>query len=168
MGFDFDMEKNKESVEEFRKILAEHKGDRYAILSMLQEAQSRFGYIPEPIVDMMSVEMGVHSAEIYEVATFYAQFTFIPKGRVNISVCTGTACYVKGANNILAEFCNKLGLKPGETSADGSYSIQGVRCIGACGLAPVVQINDDIHGHLTVKDVAKLLEQYKKVSKGDE
>lgn len=168
MGFAFDMEKNKESVEEFKEILKEHRNDKYAILSMLQEAQNRFGYIPEPIVDIMAIEMGVHSAEIYEVATFYAQFTFIPKGRVNISVCTGTACYVKGANNILQEFCSKLNLKPGETSADGAYSIQGVRCIGACGLAPVVQINDDIHGHLTVKDVQKLLRQYKGVSKGDE
>ena len=158
--FEFDMEANREKIEEFKQVIRNYRGKRNGILPVLQDAQTRFGYIPEPIVDLLAKEMDVFSSYIYEVATFYSQFTFIPKGKVQISVCTGTACYVKGANDILQEFCHRLNLEPGQTSEDGKYSIEGVRCIGACGLAPVVTINGDIHGHVKASDVDRLLKAY--------
>ena len=111
-------------------------------------------------MDLMAKEMQLYASYIYEVATFYSQFTFTPKGKVRISVCTGTACYVKGANNILAEFSHRLNMEPGQTREDGKYSLEGVRCIGACGLAPVVVINDEIHGNLHARDVERLLKEY--------
>lgn len=160
MAFGFDVEAHKEEIEEFKKVVRRHKKSRNGILPVLQDAQNRFGYIPEAIVDLMAHEMELFSSYIYEVATFYSQFTFIPKGKIRISVCTGTACYVKGANEIMNEFCHLLNLKPGETGSDGNYSIQGVRCIGACGLAPVVVINNDIHGNVKASEVEALLKEY--------
>lgn len=127
----------------------------------LQEAQEMFGYLPTEILELISKELNIPLAEIYGVATFYSQFTFIPKGKYNISVCLGTACYVKGAEKILEELENVLGIKSGGTTPDLMFSITPTRCLGACGLAPVININDETYGKLKVEDVKGLIEKYK-------
>lgn len=110
-------------------------------MPILQKAQEIFSYIPEEVVDLMALRMGVHSSEIYGVASFYSQFSFIPKGEHEICICLGTACYVKGSDKILAELEKELGIKVGETTPDGKISLAEARCIGECGVAPVVSID---------------------------
>ena len=99
--------------------------------------------------------------EVYGVATFYSQFSLYPKGRYKISVCLGTACYVKGSGDIFEQLCSRLGIRGGECTSDGKFSLEACRCIGACGLAPVVTVNEDVFGRLTVEDVDKILAKYR-------
>lgn len=139
----FCLKKDQEKLDEFLAFLDHNKDRKGAIMPILQKAQELFTYIPEEIVDMMALRMGVHSSEIYGVATFYSQFSLIPKGDHEICVCLGTACYVKGSDKILAELSKKLGIGVGETTADGKISLVEARCIGECGKAPVVSIDND-------------------------
>lgn len=137
----FCMKKDKDKFDEFDKFVQDHKDTPGAIMPVLQEAQRIFGYIPEEIVDYMALELEKHSSEIYGVASFYSQFTFEPKGKHEICVCMGTACYVKGADKLLDEFCKTLNVKAGSTTADGLFSIIETRCVGECGDAPVVTVD---------------------------
>ncbi|WP_100066101.1 NADH-quinone oxidoreductase subunit NuoE [Miniphocaeibacter massiliensis] len=162
MEYNYDIEKDMPKLREFTNYLKTIKNDQGAIMPALQKAQQEYGFIPEAIVDIIALELEVHSSEIFGVATFYSQFRFIPKGEMDISVCTGTACYVKGANDILVELTNQLGIKSGETSEDGEYSIEGVRCIGACGLAPVMVINGEVYGKVKSSDIEKILKEHRK------
>lgn len=139
----FCLKKDQAKLDEFLAFLDDNKDRKGAIMPILQKAQELFTYIPEEIVDMMALKMGVHSSEIYGVATFYSQFSLVPKGEHEICVCLGTACYVKGSDKILSELSKKLGVDVGETTADGKISLVEARCIGECGKAPVVSIDND-------------------------
>lgn len=137
----FCFRKDQDKYQEFLNFLEANKNKKGAIMPILQKAQEIFSYIPEEIVDLMALRMGVHSSEIYGVASFYSQFSFIPKGEHEICICLGTACYVKGSDKILAELEKELGIKVGETTPDGKISLAEARCIGECGVAPVVSID---------------------------
>lgn len=137
----FCFRKDQEKYQEFLEFLEDNKDKKGAIMPILQKAQEVFSYIPEEIVDLMALRMGVHSSEIYGVASFYSQFSFVPKGEHEICVCLGTACYVKGSDKVLASLEEVLGIRVGETTADGKISLAEARCIGECGIAPVVSID---------------------------
>lgn len=137
----FCFKKDQDKYQEFLNFLEANKNKKGAIMPILQKAQEIFSYIPEEVVDLMALRMGVHSSEIYGVASFYSQFSFIPKGEHEICICLGTACYVKGSDKILAELEKELGIKVGETTPDGKISLAEARCIGECGVAPVVSID---------------------------
>lgn len=137
----FCFRKDQEKYQEFVEFLEDNKDKKGAIMPILQKAQEVFSYIPEEIVDLMALRMGVHSSEIYGVASFYSQFSFVPKGEHEICVCLGTACYVKGSDKVLASLEEVLGIRVGETTADGKISLAEARCIGECGIAPVVSID---------------------------
>ena len=149
-----------EQEEKLRQVIAEHRGQPGATMPVLQAAQDIFGYLPEEVQIMVAEGLDVPLSEIYGVASFYAQFTLNPKGRYQVSVCLGTACYVKGAGDILSAVEQKLGITPGGITPDGKFSLDACRCIGACGLAPVMMINDDVYGRLTPGQVASILDSY--------
>ena len=130
-------------------------------MHVMQEAQSIYGYLPFEVQTMIADGMGVPLEKVYGISTFYAQFALSPKGEYNISVCLGTACYVKGSNNVLQRMSDALGIGPGECTDDGVFSLEACRCIGACGLAPVLMVNDDVYGKLTPDDVDGILAKYK-------
>lgn len=151
----------KEQEEKLMKAIAEHKGQNGALIPVLHEAQNIYGYLPIEVQKIISDELGVSMAEIYGVVTFYTQFTTNPKGKYNIAVCLGTACYVKGSGVLLDKIKEKLGIDVGECTPDGKYSIEATRCIGACGLAPVLTVNEDVYGRLTPDDIDGILAKYK-------
>ncbi|MCR4924763.1 MAG: NAD(P)H-dependent oxidoreductase subunit E [Clostridiales bacterium] len=150
-----------EQEEKLRKVIDENKQDKSMLMHVMQEAQLIYGYLPYEVQVMIAEGMNVPLEKVYGVSTFYAQFALSPKGKYRISVCLGTACYVKGSQEILDELCNRLGIGPDECSEDGKFSLEACRCIGACGLAPVMMINDDVYGKITAKDVADILAKYK-------
>ena len=137
------------------------KNEKGAVMRVLQGAQDIYGYLPIEVQKMISIKMGVSLAEIYGVSTFYSQFALNPKGEVAIAVCLGTACYVKGSGDIINKISEIIGIQAGETTPDGKYSLDATRCIGACGLAPVLTVNDEVYGRLKVADVPTILEKYK-------
>ena len=139
------------------EIVKKHQGKRGPVKLMLHEVQHELGYIPFEAMEKIAEGSNVSVAEVYGVVTFYTQFTTQPKGRHVINVCLGTACYVKGAQEILDKICEKLNCKVNETSADGEFSIDATRCLGACGLAPVVVVDGTVHGSLTVDMVDDIL-----------
>lgn len=132
-----------------------------SLVQILQAAQEIYGYLPEAVINLIAAEMDVSSETVYSVATFYSQFSFKPKGKYAISVCLGTACYVKGAGVIYDRLKEKLHLGDGETSADGKFSLDACRCMGACGLAPVMSINDTVYGNLSTDELDDILKYYK-------
>ena len=142
------------------EVIAKSKDDPGAVMPGLQEAQEIYGYLPIEVQKMVADGLGVSLEEVYGVSTFYSQFALSPKGKYNISVCLGTACYVKGSGDILNELTEQLGIGPEECTADGKFSLTACRCIGACGLAPVITVNDDVYGRLTVDDVEDVLKKY--------
>jgi NADH-quinone oxidoreductase subunit E/NADP-reducing hydrogenase subunit HndA len=141
-------------------VIAKHKGQPGATMPVLQEAQDIFGYLPEEVQLIIAEGLGLSLSEVYGVVSFYAQFSLNPKGKVQIAVCMGTACYVKGAGAILEKIERIVGCKAGAVTEDGKYSIDATRCIGACGLAPVLTINGDVHGRLTLDDVDGMMKNY--------
>lgn len=161
MEFVFDKEKNKEKIESFKMFMQDNKDTPGPLMPVLQEAQETFGYLPLEIMQLISRTLKIPMAEIYGVATFYSQFTFIPKGKNIISVCLGTACYVKGAQAILEEIENTLGIKAGNTTPDLKFSIDSTRCVGDCSLAPVIVINEDVYAKVTKDKVKALIEKYR-------
>lgn len=149
-----------EQKAQLMEVIAKHKGQQGATIPVLHEAQDIYGYLPIEVQEMISEGLGVPLAEIYGIVTFYTQFSLNPKGRYQIGVCLGTACYVKGSGDILEKIKSILEIDVGECSADGKFSLDATRCVGACGLAPVVTINDDVYGRLTVDEVAGILQKY--------
>lgn len=131
-----------------------------AVMPVLQEAQEIYGYLPYEVQLMVAEGLNVPLEEVYGVSTFYSQFALSPKGVYHISVCLGTACYVKGSGTILSKITELLGIKPEECSADGKFSLTACRCIGACGLAPVMTVNDDVYGRLTPDQIPEILAKY--------
>lgn len=150
----------KEQEAELKAAIAELKGEKGALMPVLQRAQDIYGYLPIEVQKMVAEGLEVALEEVYGVSTFYSQFKLNPKGKYNISVCLGTACYVKGSNAIFDKLSERLGIKGGECTPDGKFSLEACRCIGACGLAPVLTVNDDVYGRLTEKDVDDILAKY--------
>lgn len=150
----------KEQETKLREVISSHKNDKGALMPVLQQAQGIYGYLPIEVLKIIAQEMDIPLEKIYGVATFYSQFTLNPKGKYTISVCLGTACYVKGSGDIFDELSKKLGIKGGETTSDGKFTLLDCRCIGACGLAPVLTVNDDVYGRLTVDDVDGIISKY--------
>ena len=142
------------------EAIARMKGTKGALMQVLQIAQDIYGYLPLPVQKQIANGLEISIAEVYGVSTFYSQFNLSPKGKYQVSVCLGTACYVKGAQAVYDRL--KTLLTPGEDgcTADGNFSLEACRCIGACGLAPVITINDEVYGRLTEKDVDGILEKY--------
>lgn len=155
-----DFNGTKEQEKELFKVINEHRNDKGALMPILQQAQDIYGYLPKEVQVIISDEMDIPLEKIYGVATFYSQFSLYPKGKYQISVCLGTACYVKGSGDILDKFKELLGISSGECTPDGKFSLDACRCVGACGLAPVIMVNDEVYGRLTVDDVAGILKKY--------
>lgn len=150
----------KEQEAELMQVIAEHKHDKSLLMAVMQKAQDIYGYLPREVQVMIAEGMDVPLEKVYGVATFYAQFSLSPKGKYNISVCLGTACYVKGAGDVFDKLSEKLGIGADECTADGKFSLTACRCIGACGLAPVLTVNEDVYGRLTVDDIDDILAKY--------
>ncbi len=150
----------KEQEEQLMAVIAEHKDQEGAVIPVLHKAQEIYGYLPIEVQEMISEGLDVPLAEIYGIVTFYTQFSLNPKGKYHIGVCLGTACYVKGSGDILEKIKEILGIDVGECTPDGLFSIDATRCIGACGLAPVLTVNDDVYGRLVVDDVAGIIKKY--------
>lgn len=150
----------KEMKQKLHEIIAKYKGTRGALIPVLHEAQEVYGYLPMEVQLEIANGLDVPLAEVYGVVSFYTQFSIKPKGRFKINVCMGTACYVKGSNEILDKFMTRLGIGVGDCTEDGKFSLDACRCIGACGLAPVVTINEEVYGKLTADDVDGIVDKY--------
>ncbi len=135
------------------------------LIPILQEIQEAYGYLPEPAIVELSSLMKISKSKIYGVATFYNQFKFSPKGKFHISVCRGTACHVKGSQEILMALEQELKITSGETTKDGLFSLEIVACIGACGLAPVISVNGEFHANLKKSDIKEIIQSYKNSNK---
>jgi len=148
--------------EETQKILSNYEKEKDKLVAILNDVQERFGYVPKEAQLEISNYLGVSMAEIYGVITFYSRFTLEPKGKYNISICLGTACFVKGSGAILDRAKERLKIEAGQTTPDGKFSISDVRCVGACGLAPVFMVNDEVYGNATVKKLDEVLDEIEK------
>ena len=149
-----------EQAAKLNAVIEESKSTPGCLMHILQEAQAIYGYLPLPVQKTIAEGLNISLSEVYGVATFYSQFSLKPKGKYKISVCLGTACYVKGSDKILQEVEKELGIKVGECTEDGLFSIDSCRCVGACGLAPVMMINEDVHGRLKPEMVKGILDSY--------
>ena len=149
-----------EQEAQLNEVIAANKHDPSRLMGVMQEAQDIYGYLPLEVQSMIAEGMNVPLEKVYGVATFYAQFSLSPKGQYNVSVCLGTACYVKGAGDIFDRLSERLGIGADECTPDGKFSLTACRCIGACGLAPVLTVNDEVYGRLTVDDVDTILAKY--------
>ena len=151
---------NKKITDRVREICASHHNNSGELIMILHEAQSLLGYLPQEIQEVVAEQLEIPIAQVYGVVTFYSYFTMEPKGRFPISVCMGTACYVRGAEKILEELERQLEIKVGETTSDGLFSLNCLRCVGACALAPVVTIGDKVYGRLTTDKIRDILADY--------
>ncbi len=149
-----------EQEAQLKSVIDAHKHDKSLLMAVMQKAQDIYGYLPIEVQTMIADGMDVPLEKVYGVATFYAQFSLSPKGDYNISVCLGTACYVKGSGDIFNKLSERLGIGSDECTEDGKFSLTACRCIGACGLAPVLTVNEEVYGRLTVDDVDGILEKY--------
>jgi NADH-quinone oxidoreductase E subunit len=150
-----------EAREKIAGIVESNKNHEGALINVLHETQEYLGYIPYEAQVIIAEGMGIPLTEVYGVITFYSRFTLNPVGKYKIGLCMGTACYVKGSDRVLDRVQSSLKLKSGETSPDGLFSLEATRCIGACGLAPVMMINEDVYGKLTPDEVDSILEKYR-------
>ena len=142
------------------KVIEQYKSVDGALMPVLQKAQDIYGYLPIEVQTKIAEGLGLPIEQVYQVVTFYAQFTLNPVGKYKISVCLGTACYVKGSQLILDELEKELGIKAGSTTPDAKYTLEATRCLGCCGLAPVMTVNDDVYGRMEPKDVKGILAKY--------
>ena len=148
--------------QEVKEIMTPYKEEKDNLIPILSEIQEKYGYIPKLAQLEVSKYLNIPMAEIFGVITFYSRFTLEPKGKYNISVCLGTACFVKGSQAILDRLKERLKLEEGKTSEDGKFSIDTTRCVGACGIAPVFTVNDEVYGNATVKKLDEILKKKKK------
>lgn len=151
----------KEQKKALDEAIALYKDKKGALMPVLQAAQLIYGYMPMEVQKMVAEGMGVSLSSVYGIVTFYSQFHLEPKGEYKINICLGTACYVKGAGKILERFEKELGIKDGQCTPDGKFSIDATRCVGACGLAPVISVNADVYGKMTESMVPDILKNYK-------
>lgn len=150
-----------EQEAQLKEVMAKYKGTDGFLMPVLQQAQDIYGYLPYEVQLMISEGMGVSLAEVYGVATFYSQFNLSPKGKYQIGVCMGTACYVKDSQKVLERLEIELGIKDGECTEDGLFSLDATRCLGCCGLAPVMMINDEVYGRLVPEKIKGILDEYR-------
>ncbi|MFV0516309.1 MAG: NAD(P)H-dependent oxidoreductase subunit E [Aminipila sp.] len=160
---DIPFEGTKEQEQALKKVIEEFKDDKGCLMPVMQEAQNIYGYLPIEVQTMISNGLGVPLEKVYGVSTFYSQFSLTPKGKHTVSVCLGTACYVKGSGDIYNKLMDILGIVGGECTKDGMFSLEACRCVGACGLAPVMIVDDDVHGRVTVDDVERIINNYRQV-----
>ncbi len=151
-------------LDELRAVIEAYKDKKGPLMPVMQRAQDIFGYLPEEAQELIAVGLNVPQTKIYGIATFYAQFSLQPKGKYVIGVCMGTACYVRKSSDVLDAIKKELGVEVGKTTDDGLFTLEGTRCLGCCGLAPVMMINDDVYGQLTGKEVGDILKQYRRHS----
>ncbi len=150
----------KQQEEQLLAVIEKNKDMKGALIPILHEAQNIYGYLPIEVQKIIADGLGISLTEVYGVVTFYAQFSLYPKGEYSISVCLGTACYVKGSGAVIEEIQKRLNVEVGKCTEDGKFSLDATRCIGACGLAPVITVNDDVYGKLVTDDVPGILEKY--------
>lgn len=150
----------KHDVDKIKDICLSFGNQPGELINVLHKCQHTFGYLPAEVQEVVAQELNVSLAKVYGVVTFYSFFTMIPKGKYPISICTGTACYVRGAENVLSEFKKELGVNVGETTADGKFSINCLRCVGACGLAPVITVGEKTYGRVSPEMVKDILKEY--------
>ena len=143
------------------QVLADHACDASQIIAIMQDVQGKYRYLPKDALRYIADKVGISESKIYGVATFYSQFSLEPRGQYVIGVCLGTACYVKGSKNILERLAKELDVKVGSTTKDGRFTLRDTRCLGACGLAPVMMIDDDVYGRLTPADIPGILAKYR-------
>ncbi len=155
---------NKTAESRILEIIERYKDEKTPLMLILSDIQNEYGYIPLEVQEIVSEKTGIPVAEIYGVVTFYSYFSLKPKGKYVIGVCLGTACYVKGSQQIIDKFEELLNIKPGETTEDGLFTLDALRCIGACGIAPAVSINGKVYSKMTVSQVAEVIEAYRKES----
>ena len=155
------MPEMREKYDALDAAIARHKGEPGALMPVLQEAQNIFGYVPQDVQQIIADGLGTTLAEVSGVATFYAQFSLEPKGQYVVGVCLGTACYVKGSQKVLDKLSEELKIPVGKTTPDGVFTLNATRCLGACGLAPVMMINDEVYGRLTPDEVPAILNKYR-------
>ena len=154
------VELRKDQIEKIHSFCDEFNNEHGELINVLHKTQHEFGYLPAEVQEVIANKMELPVAKVYGVVTFYSFFTMIPKGEFPISICTGTACYVRGAENVLAEFKKELDIQVGETSADGKFSLSCLRCVGACELAPVVQVGEKTYGRVAPDDVKEIVKEY--------
>lgn len=147
-------------MEFVHSIVENYRKQESGLIAMLQDIQKKEGYLPQEALKIVASEVQVPLSRLYQLATFYKSFSLIPRGRHTISVCTGTACHVRGAEKLMDKLERDLGIKEGGTTEDDRFSLEGVRCVGCCGLAPVIVIDENFHGKLSQKDIDKVLEKY--------
>lgn len=150
----------KEKLNKLEHIINEHKNQQGALMPVLHETQELFGYLPEAAQKLISEALDISMAEIYGVATFYSRFTLKPRGKYTIGVCLGTACYVKNSQSIIDKIKNEIKIAAGETTPDGLFTLEATRCIGCCGLAPVMTVGEDVYGKLVPEDVLDIIKKY--------
>ncbi|NLO81757.1 MAG: NADH-quinone oxidoreductase subunit NuoE [Clostridiales bacterium] len=146
---------------ELQMVIEEYKGQEGPLMPILHKAQEIYGYLPLEVQNYIAEQLGIPITDIYGVATFYSQFTLKPKGKYKIGICMGTACYVKGAQKVLDKLQEVLNIKVGDSTDDGKFTLEATRCLGACGLAPVMVINDQVYGRLTPNDIEGIIAKYK-------
>lgn len=149
-----------ENLDVVKAIVAEHKEVPGCLMQILQDTQTKYGYLPIELQSTIADELDIPLTEVFGVATFYSQFTLKPKGKYKIGVCLGTACYVRGSQGVMDKVTNILGIGVGDTTEDGKFSVDATRCVGACGLAPVMMINEEVFGRLTINEVPDILEKF--------
>ena len=152
---------NRELQAKLLTIVDNYKGQREAVIPVLQQAQEVLGYLPREALIFIANELSVPLAEVYSVVSFYSLFTTVPLGRHRLEICTGTACYVKGSQKLLEQLKSKINLEPGKVSKDGRFSLTTTRCVGACSAAPVLKIGEELYGQFTVEQIEPLLNKLK-------
>lgn len=152
---------NATAVKQIEKIIERYQDEKTPLMMILSDIQNEYGYIPLEVQELISEKTGIPVAEIYGVVTFYSFFSLTPKGKYVIGVCLGTACYVKGSQQVLDKFAELLNIKAGQTTEDGLFTLDALRCIGACGIAPALSINGKVYPKVAIADVAKIIEEYR-------
>ncbi len=151
----------KEDIDQICAICAEFNNDKTELINVLHKTQEHFGYLPAEVQELIAAELNMSVAKVYGVVTFYSFFTMVPRGQNPISICTGTACYVRGAEKVLDEFRKQLGIEVGQVTQDGKFSLSCLRCVGACGLAPVVMIGEKTFGRVAPEKVNEILSEFR-------
>ena len=156
------IELRQDQIDKIDSICESFGNQEGELINVLHKSQETFGYLPAEVQEVISEKMEIPAAKVYGVVTFYSFFSMIPKGEFPVSICTGTACYVRGAETVLNEFKKQLEIEVGETSTDGKFSLSCLRCVGACGLAPVVLVGDKTYGRVAPDDVREIISEYLK------
>ena len=154
------IELRQQDVDKIKEICDSFNNEPLELINVLHRTQEHFGYLPAEVQEVIASKLNISTAQVYGVVTFYSFFTMTPKGKHPISICMGTACYVRGAEKVLDEFKKELALQVGQTTADGKFSLSSLRCVGACGLAPVVLVGEKTYGRVAPDDVKAILKEY--------